>query len=153
VPTLDPDAWEITWPDNAALAQLADAAGLEALLPVGRWKGYGGASNFNHRTFENFTWAAGISAVTNQIAVLTTVHAPLIHPVTAAKQAATVDHISNGRFVMNIVAGWNKPELDMFGAEWREHDHRYGYAAEWIELIKRLACRADDASNNITERS
>lgn len=136
--SLDPLAWPMTWEDNMQLAKLADQAGFEALLPVGRWKGYGGESNFNHRAFESFTWAAGIAASTERIAVLATVHAPLVHPVTAAKQAATVDHISGGRFVLNIVCGWNRPEFEMFGAEWREHDRRYEYAAEWITLIQRL---------------
>lgn len=142
--TLDEDAWSMTWPDNVALAKMADDAGFEALLPVGRWKGYGGPSNFNHRTFESFTWAAGIAASTQQIAVLSTVHAPLVHPVTAAKQAATIDHISGGRFVMNIVCGWNRPEFEMFGAPWREHDRRYDYAAEWITLIQRLWTEPDE---------
>ena len=103
--TLDERAWEMTWEDNVRLAQMADAGGFEALLPVGRWKGYGGDSNFNHRTFESFTWAAGIAAKTEQIGVLATVHAPLVHPVAAAKQAATVDHIADGRFALNLVCG------------------------------------------------
>jgi FMNH2-dependent dimethyl sulfone monooxygenase len=136
--TTDPLAWELTWPNNVLLAQMADTAGFEALLPVGRWRGYGGETNFNGSTFESFTWASGIAAVTNRIAVLATVHAPLVHPVTAAKQAATIDHISSGRFVMNIVCGWNKPEFDMFGVEWRGHDQRYEYAAEWLHLMQRL---------------
>jgi alkanesulfonate monooxygenase SsuD/methylene tetrahydromethanopterin reductase-like flavin-dependent oxidoreductase (luciferase family) len=136
--TSDPLAWEMTWPNNKALAQMADAAGFEALLPVGRWKGYGGETNFNNRTFESFTWASGIAASTEQIAVLATVHAPLVHPVTAAKQAATIDHISGGRFVMNIVCGWNKPEFEMFGVDWRDHDERYEYAREWLQLMRRL---------------
>ncbi|MGK0170657.1 MAG: FMNH2-dependent dimethyl sulfone monooxygenase [Gammaproteobacteria bacterium] len=136
--TNDPLAWPMTWADNVRLAKMADDAGFEALLPVGRWRGYGGETNFNHRAFESFTWASGISASTDKIAVLATVHAPLVHPVTAAKQAATIDHISGGRFVMNIVCGWNKPEFDMFGAAWREHDRRYEYAAEWITFMRRL---------------
>ena len=45
----------MNWADNVALAQMADAAGFEALLPVGRWKGYGGSTNFNNRTFESLT--------------------------------------------------------------------------------------------------
>lgn len=135
--TTAPEAWPMTWPDNVRLAQLADRAGMEALLPVGRWKGYGGPSNFNNRTFESFTWAAGMAAVTERIAVLATVHAPLVHPVAAAKQAATIDHISGGRFVMNIVCGWFKEEFEMFGAEWRGHDRRYEYAAEWLDLMRR----------------
>lgn len=142
--TTAPEAWPMTWPDNVKLAQLADRAGFEALLPVGRWKGYGGESNFNNRTFETFTWAAGIAAKTERIAVLSTVHAPLVHPVTAAKQAATIDHISNGRFVLNVVCGWFKNEFEMFGAEWREHDRRYEYAAEWLDLLRRL-WREEDA--------
>lgn len=136
--TTDPRAWEMTWPDNRALARMADSAGMEALLPVGRWKGYGGVTNFNNRTFESFTWAAGIAAVTDRIAVLATVHAPLVHPVAAAKQAATIDHISGGRFVLNVVCGWNRPEFEMFGVEWRGHDQRYEYAAEWLHLMQRL---------------
>jgi alkanesulfonate monooxygenase SsuD/methylene tetrahydromethanopterin reductase-like flavin-dependent oxidoreductase (luciferase family) len=58
--------------------------------------------------------------------------------VTAAKQAATIDHITGGRFVLNLVCGWFKDEFEMFGAEWREHDRRYEYAAEWLALIRKL---------------
>ncbi len=131
-------AWPMTWEDNAALARMVDAAGMEVLLPVGRWKGYGGETNFNNRTFESFTWASGIGAITRHCTIFATVHAPLIHPVAAAKMAATADHISGGRFALNVVAGWYRNEFEMFAAEWREHDRRYDYAAEWITLIKRL---------------
>ena len=136
--TTAPEAWPMTWPDNVRLAQMADRAGMEALLPVGRWKGYGGPSNFNNRTFESFTWAAGLGALTERIAVIATSHAPLIHPVAAAKQAATVDHITGGRFVLNVVCGWFRNEFEMFGAEWRGHDRRYDYAGEWLGLLRRL---------------
>ena len=135
--------WPMTWQDNANLAQMIDRAGLEVLLPVGRWKGYGGETNFNNRTFESFTWASGISAITSYCTVFATVHAPLIHPVAAAKMATTIDHISNGRFAMNVVAGWFKNEFEMFNSTWQEHDQRYEYAAEWIELVKRLWLEED----------
>jgi dimethylsulfone monooxygenase len=135
--TTAPEAWPMTWADNVKLAKLADDAGFEALLPVGRWKGYGGPSNFNNSTFESFTWAAGIAAVTKQIAVCATIHAPLAHPVMAAKQAATIDHISGGRFVLNVVCGWFREEFEMFAAEWRDHDRRYEYAAEWLALARK----------------
>jgi len=136
--TTVPEAWPMTWEGNLALARLADAAGFEALLPVGRWKGYGGASNFNHRSFETFTWAAAVGAMTRHAAILATAHAPLVHPVTAAKQAATIDHVTGGRFVLNLVCGWFKDEFEMFGAEWRDHDRRYEHAAEWLALVRRL---------------
>ncbi len=62
----------------------------------------------------------------------------------AAKQATTVDHISNGRFALNIVCGWFAPELEMFGAPIMEHDTRYDYAAEWIEIMKLLWTREEE---------
>ena len=84
------------------------------------------------------TWAAGIAAKTNQIGVLATVHAPLVHPVTAAKQAATIDHIADGRFALNLVCGWNRPEFEMFGVELNDHARRYEYAAEWLTFVRKL---------------
>jgi len=132
------EAWAMTWEDNMALARMADTAGLEALLPVGRWKGYGGKSNFNNRTFETLTWAAATAAVTSYSTIFATVHAPLIHPVAAAKMAATIDHVSGGRFALNLVAGWFQNEFDMFGVNLAPHDQRYEYAAEWLTLVKKL---------------
>ena len=136
--TMAEGAWTMTWEENMALARMADAAGLEALLPVGRWKGYGGETNFNNRTFETLTWAAAGAAITSYSTIFATVHAPLIHPVAAAKMAATIDHVSGGRFALNLVAGWFKNEFDMFGHDLAPHEQRYEYAAEWLSLVKKL---------------
>ena len=68
---------------------MVDAGGFEALLPVGRWKGYGDESNFNNGSFESFTWVAEIAASPGQIAVVSTVHVPLVQLLAAAKQATT----------------------------------------------------------------
>ena len=132
------NSWEMTWPDTREVAVMADRAGLEVLLPVGRWKGYGGPTNFNNRTFETYTWAAAVAAVTEYSCIFSTSHVPLVHPVAAAKQCATIDHISGGRFALNIVCGWFRNEFEMFGAEWREHDMRYEYATEWLEFARRI---------------
>jgi alkanesulfonate monooxygenase SsuD/methylene tetrahydromethanopterin reductase-like flavin-dependent oxidoreductase (luciferase family) len=56
----------------------------------------------------------------------------------AAKQGATIDHITGGRFALNIVTGWHKAEIEMFGSPLVEHDRRYDWAAEWLDVIKRL---------------
>ncbi len=130
--------WQLNWPDTITVAQMADRAGLDVLLPVGRWRGYGGATNFNASTYETFTWASALGAATTQIGVFATVHVPLFHPVMAAKMAATVDHVTGGRFCLNVVCGWFKDEFEMFGAEWREHDRRYDYAEEWVRFVRRL---------------
>jgi FMNH2-dependent dimethyl sulfone monooxygenase len=133
-----PGHLEVNWPETLELARAAEAIGIDGLVPVARWRGFGGATNFNHRCFETYTWAAGVAAATERLVVFSTSHVPTIHPVLAAKQAVTIDHISGGRFVLNIVAGWNAGEVAMFGRPQREHDERYAVAAEWIELMKRL---------------
>ncbi len=126
------------WPSTAAISMMADEMQLEAVVPVGRWKGFGGSTNFNGEGFECFTWAAAMGALTKHPAVFATSHVPTMHPVMAAKQAGTIDHVSGGRFVLNVVTGWYRPEIEMFGAPLLEHDTRYEMAAEWIEIIKRL---------------
>jgi FMNH2-dependent dimethyl sulfone monooxygenase len=55
-----PERWSATWPDCLALARLADAAGLDFMLPIARWKGYGGDTDFHGRSLETITWAVGL---------------------------------------------------------------------------------------------
>ena len=57
---------DITWPNTVALAKLADEMEFEAIVPVARWQGFGGATNPQGRGFEAYTWAAGISALTRR---------------------------------------------------------------------------------------
>lgn len=135
---------QVSWPTMLAIGQTADRYGYEAMVPVARWRGFGGKSNFNGTNFETYTWAAGLGQATQQICVLTTSHVPTIHPIVAAKQATTVDHITNGRFALNIVCGWFTPELEMFGVPQMEHDTRYDYAAEWIEIMQLLWSREEE---------
>ena len=88
------------------LARLADDMKFEAIVPVGRWKGFGGETNFNGEGFEVFAWAAGLSRATTYSSVFATSHIPTVHPLFAAKQAAAIDHIGDGRFTLNLVTGW-----------------------------------------------
>src|SRR5581483_1423691 len=139
-----PERWSASWKDCLALAQMADQAGIDFMLPIGRWKGYGGDTDFHGETLETITWATGLLAATERIVVFGTVHAPLFHPVIAAKEIVTADHVGRGRFGLNIVAGWNEGEFEMFGVEQREHEQRYAYAQEWIDAIKQAWGPDDD---------
>lgn len=136
--TSAPDAWLPTRENNIETARLADEAGLEFLLPIARWRGYGGESDFEGVSFETITWAAALLASTQRITVFGTIHAPLIHPIVAAKQMATVDLFSEGRFGLNLVCGWNQDEFDMFGLDQREHDERYVYGQEWLDVVRTI---------------
>src|ERR1700691_1597871 len=86
------------WPSTLTLAKLAD-----------------------ERDFEAFSWAAGIGASTKYSSVFATSHVPTVHPIMAAKQCTTIDHITGGRFTLNVVTGWHKPEIEMFGIPLLEH--------------------------------
>jgi FMNH2-dependent dimethyl sulfone monooxygenase len=136
--TTAPDRWTPTWENNIEVACLAEEAGLEFLLPIGRWRGYGGASNFHGSSFEAMTWAAGLLANTQSCTIFGTIHAPMIHPIVAAKQMATIDLLSHGRFALNVVCGWNQDEFEMFGREQLEHDSRYAYGQEWLDVIRAI---------------
>lgn len=128
----------LSWESNLKPVQIADRLGMEIVVPVARWRGFAGRDNFNGSSFETFTWAAALAASTSQIMLATTAHLPTVHPIVAAKQAATIDHISNGRFALNLVMGWFNPEMEMFGADQRGHADRYKYGSEWVEIVDRL---------------
>ena len=132
------ERWDASWENNVKAARMADDAGLEFLLPIGRWYGYQGTTDTQGTTFETLTWACGILGATKNINAFGTLHVAFINPVFAAKQMVTADHIGGGRFGLNIVSGWNPVEFGMMGVELREPDDRYAYSEEWIEIVKRI---------------
>lgn len=134
------ERWDASWDNNLALARMTDEAGLDFLLPIARWIGYGGeVIDFQRDVLETMTWAAGLLAATQRIAVIATVHAGAVNPVVAAKQLATIDRIGHGRAGLNIVAGWNAPEYRALGLDLpAAHADRYAYAQEWFDIVRKL---------------
>ena len=94
--------------------------------------------NVNGSSFESIAWACGLLARQAAINVFCTVHVPLLHPLIAAKQIATVDHVGAGRLGVNVVCGWNEDEFHMFGMDKHEHDDRYAQGDEWWTIIRRV---------------
>jgi alkanesulfonate monooxygenase SsuD/methylene tetrahydromethanopterin reductase-like flavin-dependent oxidoreductase (luciferase family) len=136
--TRAPQAHRVTWETVSAIAKAADQAGIEALIPLAQWKQVAFTDTETDRVLETFTWAAAVAAITSRIQVLATCHVPLYHPVMVAKQAATIDLISNGRFGLNIVAGWNTHDFAMFACDQKDHDDRYAVAAEWVSFLEKI---------------
>lgn len=134
----EPTGFRVTWEQQLEIARTADRLGMEAMVPVGRWTGFGGETNFNGVCFETYTWAAGLAQATENIGIFTTTHVPTVHPIVAAKMATTIDHISGGRFGMNLVMGWFTPEMELFGRKQLEHDERYAYGQDWLEFAMQL---------------
>lgn len=136
--TTVPEHFKLTWPNSLDVALQADAGGFEAIVPYARWRSLVDAHHYTGRVFETLAWASAIAAKTSYSAVMSTCHVPLIHPIWAAKSMTTIDNVSNGRFALNIVCGWFRPEIEMFNAPILSHDDRYDYADEWITVVKKL---------------
>jgi FMNH2-dependent dimethyl sulfone monooxygenase len=135
--------FEPTYAHNVEIAKLADQLGFELLVPVGRWKHFGGTTQFNAHNIEVYTWATAMACNTEHIMVCATSHTPTAHPLFAAKQGASIDNISNGRFGLNIVCGWFRPEIEMFGKEQLPHTERYEMARDWVTCVKRAWTEQD----------
>ena len=138
ISTYKPDLEDWTYASNKQIAQAAEAVGFDFLFPVSRWRGFGGQTNYLGTSLETMTWAAALLAVTQKIRIYSTVHVPVFHPLVAAKMGATLDHIGNGRWGINIVSGWSKEEFAMMGLELLPHAERYQRTAAFIEILKGL---------------
>ena len=80
-----------------------------------------------------------VAAVTNRIRLgplvsPTSVH----HPAVLANRAATIDHISNGRMVLGLGAGWQINEHLAYGIELEAPKQRVDRFEEAIEIVRRL---------------
>src|SRR5690606_35251369 len=62
-----PSTYKITWEHTKEIAQRADDLGFEVLVPIAKWKGTGGTTNFNGNNFETYAWAAGLAEATERI--------------------------------------------------------------------------------------
>ena len=89
-PTLLPERWASSWENNEKLGLLLDEAGIDFMLPIARWIGYGGETDFHGTVLETMAWAAGLLARTKNITIFSTTHVAANHPVIVAKQLATL---------------------------------------------------------------
>lgn len=126
---------------NQALVLQAEALGFDLIFALSQWLpkgGYGGV--FNGQALDSFVTTAALTSVTQRIMLISTIHVLYgpIHPLHLAKYGATLDHISEGRWGINVVTGHRAVEHEMFGWQRIEHDHRYELAAEFIEVLQRL---------------
>jgi dimethylsulfone monooxygenase len=136
--TTVPERWQAKWEDIAHVATIADRAGLDFLLPLQRWRGYGGETDPRGWCMETMTQAAALSTLTERIALFATVQVSIAHPVWAARAVATLDHTSRGRAGLNIVCGWNEHDFAMFGARDVGADRRFDQGEEWVQIFNKL---------------
>lgn len=121
-------------------ALLAEQHGLDFIMTMAKWRGYDGSTDHWGETLESMTLMAALAQATERVKIWATVHSILFHPVPIAKMFVTLDQISGGRAGMNIVTGAYPDEFHQMGMwpEHMDHDDRYRYTEEWLDVITRL---------------
>ena len=117
---------------NVRLAQTAEKSGFEYALTQIRFTAGYNAENQH----ESVSFSHGILAKTEKLKVIAAILPGPWKPALAAKQLATIDHLTNGRIAINVVSGWFRGEFDAIGEEWPEHDERYARSEEFIRSLK-----------------
>jgi alkanesulfonate monooxygenase len=87
---------------------------------------------------EPWTSLAALSVLTQRIELIAAIKPLLYHPAVLAKLALQIEHISRGRFALNLVNAWNKTEIENAGITFPPHDQRYAYGREWIAIVEQL---------------
>ncbi|GAA4886189.1 LLM class flavin-dependent oxidoreductase [Pseudonocardia benzenivorans] len=126
---------------------LAEQAALKAehynfdfLLSAVKFRGFDGDTSPWNYSLDSLSVMAGLAVSTKRIKLFGSIATLLTPPVLAAKQAATISDMSGGRFGLNIVTGWEKPEYTQMGL-WPGDQHfqtRYDHADEYVRVMREL---------------
>ncbi|KAF1042670.1 MAG: Pyrimidine monooxygenase RutA [Herbaspirillum frisingense] len=128
---------------NLALTRQAEDLGFDLVFGLAQWlrkNGHGGRMKYREQSLDSFITTAALASATERILLISTLHVLYgpWHPLHLAKFGATLDHISGGRWGINMVTGHIRTEAEMFGQVAQEHDLRYQMADEFVGIAKRL---------------
>ncbi len=125
---------------NKQVVQTAERHGLDFVLSMIKLRGFGGPTEFWDHNLDSLTLMAGLAAVTSRIRLFATVPTLAVPPAIAARMAVTIDSISQGRFGLNVITGWQRPEYSQMGIWPGDHyfSRRYDYAAEYVRIMREL---------------
>ncbi len=130
------EGMEASWAYTKKLAQRSEQIGFDlslvAELNLNDIKGVDAPS------LDAWSTAAALAAVTNTLELMVAVRPTFHSPALFAKQAANIDHISEGRLALNVVSSWWEEEAKMYGVDFEQHDDRYGRTSEWLDVVNAL---------------
>jgi len=130
---VEDEQMEPTWDYVSRLARRSEQTGfsltLIAELNLNDIKGTGAPS------LDAWSTAAALAAVTESLELMVAVRPTFHLPALLAKQAANIDHISNGRLTLNVVSSWWAEEASKYGVHFDEHDDRYARTSEWLDVV------------------
>ena len=124
---------------NLEICKTAEQIGFSYVFAMGKWRGFGGDTEFWKYSIESMTLMTGLAAAVPNLRMIASVSPALIHPAVFAKLAATMDDVAGGRMGINIVSAGNKGEYAQMGLYPDNFEaFRYDYTEEWITIVKRL---------------
>ena len=111
-----------------------EAMGVQNLLIAQRW--WGNGEDIEASSLDCLAMTAFFASCTKSINLITAIHPGFFQPTAIAKWGATISHLTNGRWAINVTSGWNMQEFDMYGIDKLEHDTRYSRSAEFIDVLR-----------------
>jgi dimethylsulfone monooxygenase len=130
---VEDEQMEATWNYTRKLAQRSEEIGFDlsliAELNLNDIKGVDSPS------LDAWSTSAALAAVTKTLELMVAVRPTFHSPALFAKQAANIDHISEGRLALNVVSSWWEQEARMYGVDFERHDDRYGRTSEWLDVL------------------
>ena len=140
IPSAGSPVYQPTYQHNLDISLAAEKHGLDFVLSMMKFRGFGGETGYWDSCLESFTLMAGLAAATETIGLFPSISILSQHPAVVARMVATIDDISDGRCGLNIVTGWNRPEYAQMGM-WPGDEHyqrRYDYAGEYVQILQAL---------------
>jgi len=122
--------WDFEY--NRKLAQIAEKAGFDYALTQIRFTAGYGADNQH----ESVSFSQALLGATEKLKVIAALLPGPWNPTLAAKQIATISHLSGARIAVNIVSGWFRGEFNAIGEPWLDHDERYRRSEEFIRCLR-----------------
>ena len=130
---VEDEGMEASWAYTSRLARRSEELGFDlsliAELNMNDIKGVDAPS------LDAWSTAAAVAAITSTLELMVAVRPTFHLPALLAKQAANIDHISNGRLALNVVSSWWEQEARMYGVQYEQHDDRYARTSEWLDVL------------------
>ncbi len=127
------------WAEVVATARHAEATGWDGVWIADHFMGNAGPAPVEVPTLEAGSVVAALGAAVPRVRIGTLVYGNTYrHPAVLANMAATADHVSDGRFVLGIGAGWQENEHEQYGIDLPPVRERVDRFEEAIQVVRSL---------------
>lgn len=130
---VEDERMEPTWEYASRLALRAEEIGFDLTLVAELY--LNDIKGIDAPALDAWSTAAALAAITRKQEIMVAVRPTFHNPAQLAKQAANIDHISQGRLSLNVVSSWWADEAKKYGIHFEQHDDRYARTDEWLQVL------------------